>query len=165
MLYKRHFKAILKYVIKNSGSEEDAADIFQDALIIFYLKVKKGQFTHQSGIGTYLYAVARNLWLKKLRKKRFDLSKVPQELTYVFDEESIIQGSQLTMREALEHIGETCKCLLIDFYYHRKSVDQLMKQYGLGSKEATRNKKYRCVQRLIAFVKKNNIDRSDFVDG
>lgn len=163
-LYKRHFKAVLKYVTLNSGLEDDAADVFQDSLVIFYLKVRKGEYQYESNIGTYLFAVARNLWLKKLRKARFDLSKLQLDQSYTFDEESIIQNSQLTIREALEHVGVTCKHLLIDFYYNKKSMAELMEIHGLGSNEATRNKKYRCMQRLIAFVKKNKIKRSDFSD-
>ncbi|MBO3699667.1 RNA polymerase sigma factor [Roseivirga sp. E12] len=163
-LYKRHFKAVLKYVTLNSGLEDDAADIFQDSLVIFYLKVRKGEYQYESNIGTYLYAVARNLWLKKLRKARFDLTKLQLDQSYTFDEESIIQNSQLTIREALEHLGEACKHLLIDFYYNKKSMAELMEIHKLGSNEATRNKKYRCMQRLITFVNKNKIKRSDFSD-
>lgn len=163
-LYKRYFNPVLKYVITNSGSEDDAADIFQDSLVVFYLKVRKKQYKYESSIGTYLYAVARNLWLKRLRKQRFDLSKLQLQENYTFDEESIIQDSQLTIRKALEHLTETCKHLLIDFYYHKKSMDELMHIYGLGSNEATRNKKYRCMQHLMAFIKKNKIKRSDFSD-
>ncbi len=164
-LYKRFYNAIRHYILQNQGTEDAAADIFQDSLVIFYLKVQNGEYKYESSIGTYLYAVARNLWLKKLRKARFDLTKLQLDDSYTFDEESVIQNSQLTIREALEHVGETCKHLLIDFYYNKKSMDELMHIYGLGSNEATRNKKYRCMQSLIAFVKKNKIKRSDFSDG
>ncbi|OEK02426.1 hypothetical protein BFP97_13235 [Roseivirga sp. 4D4] len=161
-LYGQQYPLIAQYVLKNNGSEADAADVFQDAMVIFYQKVRTNKFLGQSSIGTYLYAVARNLWLKKLRKSRFDLSKIEVEESYSFDEETIIQSAQLTMREALEQIGEACKKLLMDFYYHNKTMEVLMETYKLGSNEAARNKKYRCMQRLISFVNENRLKRTDF---
>lgn len=163
-LYQHHYGSILQYILSNTGSEDDAADVFQDAIVIFYQKVRSNKFKSESSISTYLYAVARNLWLKKLRKARFDLSKLEVEESYNFDDESIIQNYQLTMREALEQIGDTCKSLLTDFYFNKKPMLALTEIYGLGSNEATRNKKYRCMQKLISFVKKNRLKRTDFVN-
>ncbi len=163
-LYKQHYDSILQFVLRNSGSEDDAADVFQDALVIFYQKVRSSEFHSKSSIKTYLYAVARNLWLNKLRKRTFDLSKLEVEESYSFDDEAIIQTSRLTMHDALEQIGATCKKLLIDFYYNKLSMQSIMETYGLSSNEAARNKKYRCLQRLMTFVRKNKLKRTDFRD-
>lgn len=163
-LYNNHYTIIEKYILSNSGTKADTADTFQDAIVILYQNVRANKFQLQSSIGTYLYAVARNIWLKKLRKGRVDTSKMELEESYSFDDEKIIQSSQLTIRDALEQIGDTCKRLLLDFYFHKKSMMMLTHAYGLGSNEATRNKKYRCMQRLIAFVQEKKLNRGDFID-
>lgn len=163
-LYQLHFSTICNYILTNSGSEDDAADIFQDSLVVFYLKVKKGSYQGSSSIGTYLYAIAKNLWLKRLRKTRFDFNKLEIEKSYHFDEDSILQSKQLTIRDALEQIGENCKELLLKFYFKKMTMNQLMNEYGLGSERAARNKKYRCMQRLINFVEENKLKKTDFLN-
>ena len=60
-------KMIFSLVIKNSGNEEDAIDVLQDALIVLCEKVKLGTFELSSKLSTYLYGIARNIWYKKLR--------------------------------------------------------------------------------------------------
>jgi len=35
-LYKQVLPKIKNYILKNNGSEDDAKDIFQDAVVIFY---------------------------------------------------------------------------------------------------------------------------------
>ncbi len=37
-LYKKYYRMMTKIVISNSGSEQEAKDIYQDALIVFYQK-------------------------------------------------------------------------------------------------------------------------------
>ena len=70
-LYKRHFPGIVKMVTSNSGSEEDAQDLFQDAVMVIFEKARSNKLSLTSSLYTYLYAICRNLWLKKLRKKRW----------------------------------------------------------------------------------------------
>ena len=37
-LYKKHYRMMVNMIIKNNGSEEEAKDIFQEALIVFWKK-------------------------------------------------------------------------------------------------------------------------------
>jgi len=56
-MYSKLFPVIKSYIHKNNGTDEDAADIFQDAMIVFYEKVRLDQFQLNSSIRTYLYSV------------------------------------------------------------------------------------------------------------
>ncbi len=161
-LYAEHFHAIKHYILKNSGSEEEAADTFQDALVLFYIKVRKGEFQSTSSLKTYLFGITRNLWLKELRKRRTAARHMTVEEDVNFQEELIIQESQVTIRKVMELINEECKRLLMDFYFEGQSMARLTSRYGLGSEAATKNKKYRCLQKLISLVKRQKLERSDF---
>lgn len=159
-LYRYNFRLIEKYITRNSGTHEDAADIFQDALTQFYMKLKRGRFELNSAISTYLYSVCRNLWLKKLRTLRKDYPEHAESMNVepafeIFDEsESVLQS--------LNHIGDSCREVLIDFYYNRMSMVDIASKYGLGSPEAAKNKKYRCLQRLASYFKEKGLGREDF---
>ena len=163
-LYKLIFPGIKTYVLRNSGTEEEAHDVFQDALVIFYMRVRKGAFESKSSLSTYLYAVSKNLWLKQLRKKRIAESYSPQEEGQGYQQELILQQNQITIRQVLELIGKECKKVLMDFYYGGRSVKQLQAEYNLGSEAAAKNKKYRCLKKLIDLVKERKWDRSDFTN-
>jgi len=161
-LYADHFPTIKHFVLKNNGTNEEANDVFQDALVIFYVKIRKGEYLSTSSLKTYLFGISKNLWLKELRKKRTEAKHMTVGDEPGFQEELIIQESQMTIRKVMEHINEECKRLLIDFYYNGQSMSELTVKYGLGSEAATKNKKYRCLQKLINLVKRQKLGKSDF---
>ncbi|MBN8787361.1 MAG: sigma-70 family RNA polymerase sigma factor, partial [Terrimonas sp.] len=73
-IYKDNFAVIQHLIINNNGSEDDAKDIFQEAVIVLYEKAKSGVFELNCQIKTYLYSVSKRLWLKRLQKNnRFEL--------------------------------------------------------------------------------------------
>src|ERR1043165_6348363 len=70
-LYKKYYRMMTKLVITNSGTEEEARDIYQDALIVFWQKATSGNLVLTSKMSTYVYSICQNLWRKELdRKKR-----------------------------------------------------------------------------------------------
>src|SRR5687768_4001830 len=67
LLYKFYFPSVASFIKQNCGNNEDAEDIFQEAIIVLLQKVRQSDFVLTSSLKTYLYAVAKNLWLKRLR--------------------------------------------------------------------------------------------------
>ena len=55
-------------VINNNGSADEAKDIFQEAIIVLYEKVRSGVFELNCQIKTYVYSVSERLWLKRLQQ-------------------------------------------------------------------------------------------------
>lgn len=161
-LYREHFPTIKNFILQNSGSSDEADDLFQDALVVFYVKVRKDEYRSNSSLKTYLFGISRNLWLKELRKKRTATKNLAVNDEVDFQKEIFIQESQMTIRKVMEYINEECKRLLIDFYYEGQSMAKLTIKYGLGSEAATKNKKYRCLQKLINLVRHQKLDKSDF---
>ena len=58
-IYRAHYSMIQNLIINNSGTSDDARDIFQEAIIVLYEKAKSGSFELQAQLKTYLYAVSR----------------------------------------------------------------------------------------------------------
>jgi RNA polymerase sigma factor (sigma-70 family) len=113
-MYELCFPPVIKMVLQNNGNRDEASDLFQDAMVVFYENVKGGQFQLKSTISTYLYAVCRHLWLKKLREKGksqmvysdFDThQEVSVEIKQFEDEE--LRFKKLSL--AIEAIGEPCR--------------------------------------------------------
>lgn len=152
-IYKAYFPMVLQLIITNSGSEDDAKDIFQESIIVLYDKVKGGNFELNSKLKTFLYSVCRRLWLKRLSVKSRntanvtdfeDIIAVEHDLEY--HEEKDKQFKQ--MDEALSHLGEPCKTIIEEFYINNKSMQEICEAFGYTNADNAKNQKYKCLQRL-----------------
>ena len=64
-IYKQQFPIINSWLIKNGGSADDAADLFQEAMVVLFSKVQNADFTLTCAIGTYLFSISKHLWYKR----------------------------------------------------------------------------------------------------
>ena len=153
-LYKKYYNLVLKYVVNNSGNSEVAQDIYQETIIVLYESIQKPSYELHCQLQTFIFSIAKRLWLKQLRGnthlKRFnegeedDLVDVTDELTDHFKKESDIEK----MNAGLEHLGEPCKTLLKDFYVYRLSMDEISEKFGYTNSDNAKTQKYKCLQRL-----------------
>jgi len=163
-LYKTYYPFIRGFVIKNNGDEEGAADVFQEAIVVLYNKIKAETFRGDSTIKTFLYAIARNLWLKELRKhprQVSDITDLDNFTDFEAEESDEIENEQKgqLLRESISQLGEACREILIDYYYAKYSMKEIMVKLGLGSEQSTKNKKYRCMQQLIKLCRQNGLNK------
>jgi RNA polymerase sigma factor (sigma-70 family) len=153
-LYKKYYNLVLKYVVNNSGNSESAADIYQETLIVLYENVQKPSFELNCQLQTYIYSIARNLWLKQLRKNgstiRFkdddenEVIDVTDELSDHLKKDSDIQK----MNMSLDELGEPCKTILKDFYVYKLNMEQISEKFGYTNSDNAKTQKYKCLQRL-----------------
>jgi len=79
-VYKDNFNVIYKLVIVNSGSLEDAQDLMQDTLVVVIKNIRNPDFTLTSSLSTYLYAIANNIWLMELKRRKKNKDVPPKML-------------------------------------------------------------------------------------
>jgi len=162
-IYRVHYSMIQTLVINNNGTSDDARDIFQEAIIVLYEKAKSGSFELHAQLKTYIYAVCRRLWLKKLvHNARFsgDLANAPETIATDDDLEMYDQRTKdfEMMEQALQHLGEPCKELLESYYIKKKNMSEIAKEFGYTNADNAKNQKYKCLMRLkkIFFGRYNN---------
>lgn len=152
-IYKDNYGLIQRLVINNSGSEDDAKDVFQEALIVLYEKSKSGVFELNCQIKTYIYSVSKRLWLKKLQQRsRYDLIENGAEEPVVVEDDMAIhekRNSQFGMMEhAMTAIGEPCKSLLESYYIRKQNMQEIADAFGYTNADNAKNQKYKCLMRL-----------------
>lgn len=152
-LYKLHFPMILHFVQNNNGTDDEAKDIYQEAVIIFYEKIRDGGLELNCQIKTYLYSVCRRLWLKRLALKNRFAGLVSESDSFVDVEEDLAAADEQEekfniMGEALGLLGEPCKTLLEDFYIQDLSMQTITDKLGYTNADNTKNQKYKCLMRL-----------------
>jgi DNA-directed RNA polymerase specialized sigma24 family protein len=65
LLYQMVFPSVKHYITQHQGKVEDAEDIFQEAVIVLLQKVRTPNFVLTASLKTYLFAIAKNSWLKR----------------------------------------------------------------------------------------------------
>jgi RNA polymerase sigma factor (sigma-70 family) len=155
------FPVVLNYIKQNGGSEEQARDIFQDAMVVFYRKLQDDTFELTCKIQTFLYSVSRNLWLNELKSR---IVIAPQEEIKDSSEEDIevedndVRGRVAILNASLQNLGEPCATILKYYYVENLSMQEISKRMSYTNAENAKNQKYKCLVRLKKLFFKNASD-------
>jgi RNA polymerase sigma factor (sigma-70 family) len=151
-LYEKEFPAVVRHVLANSGTLEEARDLFQDALVVLVEIAKDKRLTiNKYGIEKYLFEIARRLWYKQLRRK-----KATKEVN---DNTLVIGGMEVEIELyepdkygdiliEIDKLGSRCKELLYHFYYLNRDWKDITEELGYISEASARNQKYKCLEKI-----------------
>ena len=166
-LYKKYYNIVLKFIVNNSGTQEAAQDIYQETIIVLYENVQKPQFQLNCQLQTYIYSIAKRLWLKQLKKngntylfkeeEENDLVDVTEDVGFHLEKENNI----LKMNTSLGLLGEPCKTLIQDFYVNKKSMDEIAEKFGYTNADNAKTQKYKCLQRLKKYFFEKEIELNE----
>ena len=152
-IYRENYNMVQSLIINNSGSTDDAKDIFQEAMIVLYEKVRSGTFELNCLIKTYVYSVSRRLWLKRLQQMNRYAPAVENLQDTVPVEEDVEENERINsefqaMEKAISSLGEPCKSLLEAYYLEKKNMQEIASFFGYTNAENAKNQKYKCLVRL-----------------
>lgn len=152
-IYKDNYNMVQSLILNNSGTSDDAADIFQEAMIVLFEKAKNPDFELNCHLKTYIYSVCRRLWLKKLQQaQRFIKQSDELEQVVPVEEELELhekrQQDFSIMENAMSKIGEPCKSLLEAYYIQKKQMQQIATEFGYTNADNAKTQKYKCLVRL-----------------
>ncbi len=142
-----YFPVVKKMIVANGGKPEDAEDIYQEALIIFYKKAGQENFQLTSSINTYLYSICRFMWLKLKKQNQpfVDFEKQQVAETEFIEDVASEEGYKLA-EQVISQLGERCKELLILFYFRFKKMKDIAVEMGYTSENTAKNQKYKCLE-------------------
>lgn len=159
-LYKKYYRMMSGLIIRNNGSEQEAKDVFQDALVVFWQKALDKDFTLTSKISTYLYSICQNLWRKELdRKSRYTDSDKEDSEESNFEQNERIK----IVHECINQLGESCKQVLTLYYFDGLSMDQIADKLGLANSDTAKTRRYKCKKKLDDLIRAR-YSASDFLD-
>lgn len=159
-IYEGNYSYIENMVLKNSGSTDDAKDIYQEAMLIFYKNIVKPEFILSSTIKTYLYGISWRLWMKKISQRKELTINREEEYIDAFDFELVSKDPDETLNrvvELLKQHGKNCLEILTRIYFNKQSFDHVAEALGYASGQVVREQKYRCIKRVREGIKENNI--------
>ncbi|MGL4596918.1 MAG: RNA polymerase sigma factor [Bacteroidia bacterium] len=155
-VHVQHFGMIRYLILNNNGREEDARDVFQEAQVVLFEQLQSGKFEQKASLKTWLYAVCRNKWLKRLEKEKRQVRITDFEAVEPFDDTTDLDAKNEqheVLRRSLDMLGNSCKKLLLLFYFFQKSMEEIAEDLNYTNADTAKTQKYKCLQRLKALYK------------
>ena len=158
-LYASCYPVISAFISRNNGSADDVADIFQDAIVVFYRKVRVENLQLQCSIQTYIFSVCKKLWLYRLRDRKRALI-VDKEMEFIPIEDDSLEIIQKNedkelVASILKQLGEGCQQILTYYYFDRLKMKDIAPRMGLQNEQVAKNKKSGCMKKLRALIEKS----------
>ncbi len=160
-IYRNHFDSLSWYVMNNSGSRQDAEDMFQEVVVAFIDLVQKDKFRGESTVKTFLFSLNRYTWLNELKRRGRALAR-EEKYEKGQDKVELDTGHLIADREGkaevvrlVEELGETCQKILLLFYYENLSMKEILETMHYENEQVVRNKKYKCLKQLEQMVNAN----------
>lgn len=159
-LYKSAFPAVARYVSKMGGTFDEAKDIFQDALVIYYEKAVTGELDIRVNAKAYLMGIAKHLWLKKfgVNGRHVSIDGIDTEEA----EDARVSDSRLL--SFLQTAGKKCMDLLRSFYYDQLPLNDIAETFGFSGVRSATVQKYKCLEKVRETVKEKALTYEDFLD-
>ena len=151
-LYTAHFGTVRSFVLANSGTGDDARDVFQEAITVLWLRAREGTLAPGTDPGAFLSSIARNKWLDTVR------SAAHRHMNVVHDQrmhaaavepDDGVEERLARLRAIYERLDDKCRTVLDRFYFERKDLAAIAQELGV-EEESIRTIKYRCMMKLRA---------------
>lgn len=152
-LYSGYFQSVRNHVLKNSGTEADVSDVFQDTVIILYKQITENSLTLTSDLKGYFFGIARNIWNGHLRHKKrlVDLeTDLPDDSDDTPDDqilEKIVGRVFLKLKPDAQTI--------LRLFSEGRSYEEIAAIMNLKSETYARRKKYLSKEVLISLIKED----------
>lgn len=163
-IYRDNYTMIQSFILNNNGTTDDAADIFQETMIVLFEKSRSVDFELNCLLKTYIYSVSRRLWLKRLQQmQRFGRQADEMEEVIPVDDDLEMHEKRQSdfniMENAMNKIGEPCKSLLEAYYIQKKPMLQIATEFGYTNADNAKTQKYKCLVRLkkLFFAQYKNV--------
>ena len=159
-IYSKYRNEFLLWAFQHhSCSMEEAKDVFQQSIVIFYENIIYGKVTEiTTQVKTYLFSIGKNKIYELERLKSKALAQVEDQVyvqsdIYYNDVEEGYEDKLDKVNTCIMKLGEPCKSILEQYYYYKKSMQEISEVMGYKNMETVKNLKYKCLQRLKQIYK------------
>ena len=153
-LYKIQLGRIERFIVKKGGDQDTARDIFQEAMMVVYNKIRSKKLVLTCSFSTYLFAICKNLWLQEIRSKNYNILDHSQ-LDNMVEEPGEDEDHNNELMELVKYhfskLTKDCQKVL-ELHFKRKSLADICRVLGYKDEKYTADRKYRCKKYLFNSV-------------
>lgn len=147
--YENHKELVRGVVYKYDSSKEILFDDhYHDVMVIVWNKIRTGELNDLTArLSTYIYSVAYNLLLYKMRKTG---KTVPLEGFDVAVESKAVNLDRLEVLalELMDQLRPPCSEILMDWYIHQLNYDQIAAKHKYKNENTAKKKKGDCLAQV-----------------
>src|ERR1700743_573438 len=160
-LYKKAFPAVAKYISRMGGSFDEAKDVFQDALVIYYEKTIAAKINLDTNDTAYLVGIAKHLWIKRYKEGS---KHIPLDGVDIVADEEEENPSNGRLMNFLQTAGKKCMDLLKSFYYDQLPLADAATLFGFSGVRSATVQKYKSLETGRETIKEKSLTYEDFLD-
>lgn len=159
-IYKNFYYKVNLYIKKNSGNDEDANDVFQEAIIVVYRKLKANDLVINCAFETYLYSVCKFLWLKQLSKQKSEKEMIVDsplfESEFDHDFSELVEKNERfkLYQKHFQLLGSDCQKLL-QLFFDKVPLKQIAQIMGFSGEKYVKKRKFKCKEYLVTSIKQD----------
>jgi len=153
-LYKIQLGKIEGFIVKKGGDLEIARDIFQEAMMVIYNKIRDRKLVLTCSFSTYLFAICKNLWLQEVRSRSYkvlDHSQLDNMVEEPGEDEELNHELLELVKYHFSKLSKDCQKVL-ELHFKRESLTDICKVLGYKDEKYTADRKYRCKKYLFNSV-------------
>ncbi len=170
-LYLEVSRIFIPYALQRSSiSEDDAYDIFQEAMIECSLKIRGGHFQFQGKpVTAYAFTICRYRWINFVKRQKptdsYQEWSLEDDNPFLDDDtestassmadwvdsslwgDETVEADLQALQRAKDELSDACRTLIECFYVEEKSLAECGARLGIQEGSA-KVKRFRCTQRF-----------------
>ncbi len=150
-LYDNYLETVRHHVLKNSGSDADVSDVFQESIITIYRQISENELKLTTDLKGYFFGIARNIWSAQLRKKSRN-TEIESDYPDEGDNESGNPVLERIVSRAFKLLSDDSQTILT-LFSEGYSYQEIASRMNLKNETYARRKKYLSKETLMEFVK------------
>ena len=152
-VYTAYYTGVERYVLMNGGHAEDAEDTFQDTVMVLLTYITKEGFQLTCSLKTFVFAIARRIWLKQLRERRrnetlAELEIEQEDFITHWEEVEKSERKYNSLPQVLSRISTHCSGLLKQLFLTGRIPEHYKNNHSM------RNQKYKCLEQARKMMQK-----------
>jgi len=163
-IYRLFSPGIRNWIMQNSGSEDDAADVFQESLIDIYNQAKYKGLELTCPFQPFLLLVCKRKWLNEIKKRGLrpvtkssdDLSELGEDVFAAAERVGMEEEKGRLFFQQFQRLGEKCREILkmsLTGQHQEKIAEALGVTYGY-----LRKKKSECMATLMGYIQEHQLN-------
>jgi len=161
-LYEKAFPLFARFAGRMNASFEDAKDIFQDAMVIYYEKSSHASFSITVSPERYVAGIARHLWIRKFNRDKNQIALSGDEHGQAIPPDYFPEKQEERLLAFLERAGAKCMDLLQRFYFENMSMKAIASSLGYRTEHSAAVQKYKCISKVREAIRSKALHYEDF---
>ncbi|MEQ1747184.1 MAG: sigma-70 family RNA polymerase sigma factor [Saprospiraceae bacterium] len=157
-IYSLFAARIERLVCTNSGSADDARDVFQEALLTISQQARRPGFVLTCPFEAYLYLVCRGKWLNEIKRRKRTMVTISDTERFMDETEADALAESVLMedernklfRRFFDKLSENCRALL-KLSWTGLSMQEVGETLGMTYGYA-RKRKSECIAQLTEWI-------------